>query len=207
MLKTLIQSPDWMLRHADTAGVLLRRPEKQHSSMKPTLASFAILQAKPADPFLSPTRQADLYAAQATLLSLSGQMDMAEERLQQGLNVCPKHPLLNHNLGNQLMQKGENRAAYEHFNRALATNPRLGGSAMNAGVCLMKLQDFSGAEKMFRRTCQLQPENYQSWANHSLALQQLGEYRKALMSLEEAARLNPSNLQLKKALTGLRQKL
>jgi len=207
LLKTLLQSPHWIVRHADPAGVLLGRPAKAPTSPQSALASFASHHSQETNGNLSAVRQADLCAAQATLLNLSGQTDLAETRLRHGLTLCSKHPLLNHNLGNQLMQKGRTEVALEHFQTALANNPRLGGSALNAGVCLMKMKDFPGAEKMFGKACRLQPGNFQSWANHSLALQQLGQHRDAYDSMEEAVRLNPGNPRLKQALLSLRQKL
>jgi len=201
LLRTLLDNDEWTVRHADLAGVLLSRPANPPTdSGSAALAAFAGLQTKSPSSSLSPTRQADMFGAQANLLNLAGQTEQGETRLRLGLALRPTHPQLNHNLGNILLQKGQLNSALEHFSKALDTNPRLAGSALNAGVCLMKTGDFAGAEKMFARVTRLQPENFQAWVNRSLALQQLGKTSKACDSMEEALRLNPGNPRLQQIL-------
>lgn len=204
LLSALLQSPQWKVRHADPAGILLVHQDQAGATNHPSLASFARLKSPESDLLLSITRQADQLAAEATLLFLAEEPELGEARLRKGLTLRPEHPLLNHNLANQLLQKGQVGPALNYFEAALATNPRLGGTALNAGVCFMRMKKFQSAEKMFAKACRLQPQNYQAWANRSLALQQLHQKQKAFDAMQEAARLNPSNTRLQQALQNLR---
>ena len=201
LLHALLESPQWSVLHADPAAVLLRRSKQPASSAEVNaLAAFALQKQPIPESSLSKTRQADLLAAEATLLNLAGLADEGESRLRQGLELRPTHPLLNHNLGNLLLQKGQTRPAVKYFQQALQTNPRLSGSALNAGVCLMKMGEFQEAEKMFARAAELQPDNFQTWVNRSLALQQLGRHQEAYDAMKEAVRLNPDNPRLRQVL-------
>jgi len=205
LLRTLLNSSHWKVVHADFAGVLFdRSPDSANNRNRQKFAEMVNIQTVNPNPNLKPVRQADLLAAQANLLNLAGLNDMSESRLRLGLKSLPLHPRLNHNLGNILMQKGQLNSALMHFQTALKTNPRLTGSALNAGVCQMKTGDFLNAEKMFQRVTELQPENFQGWVNRSLALQQLGRQTDAYDSMKNAVRLNPGNPLLKEALQGLK---
>ncbi len=205
LLHTLLESDQWDVVQADIAGVLFARSANLSGNRnREKFAELAQLQIKNPASTISAVRQADLLVAQASLLGLAHLNELSESRLRLGLKSAPRHPRLNHNLGNILMQKGQIRPALSHFQTALKTNPRLTGSALNAGVCQMKTGDFSGAEKMFRTVTQLQPENFQGWVNRSLALQQLGRQTDAYDSMKKAVLLNPGNPRLQTALQDLK---
>lgn len=205
LLNRLLESPDWQLSYAEPAGVLFsKRANSIVIDNKQALVPYARMKPDPTEKHFSTTRRADQWASRATLAGLAGLPTDQEEYLRNGLNLCPQHPLLNHNLGNLLMQKNQPAKALAHFTVALKTNPRLGGTFLNAGVCQMNLRDFNEAEHLFAKATKLQPENFQAWANHSLALQQLRRQSEALQSLTEAVRLAPHNTQLRQALQNLR---
>ena len=205
LLQAMLQDQRWIVRQADPAGVLLSRLETpQPGAKENSLASFAILQPQEPNENLSPTRRADWLSALATLHHLAGNPSQREAALRQGLSLRPEHPLLNHNLGNLLMSKGQNAPALAHFQQALKTNHRLSGSALNAGVCHMQMGKFKDAEMMFSQAARLQPENYQIWVNLSLALQQLARPDDALNAMEKAVALKPDNSRLRQALREMR---
>lgn len=204
LLQTLLMDPQWMVRQAGPSGVLFFRPAKEPLPPKQNpLMPFARLQPQSPQPHLSPTRQADLLGAQATLYQLAGDIPQMEAALIKGLDLKPTHPLLNHNLGNLLLGKKQPAQALDHFQQALATNSRLAGSALNGGVCLMQMSDFHQAQKMFATAGRLQPDNFQVWVNLSLALQQLDRHQEAVAAMEKAAVLNPGSSRIRKALQDL----
>ncbi len=205
LLRRLLQTPDWKVSYAEPAGVLFTRATNSSSPEgQQALARFARQKPDLNQEYFSNTRRADQWAARATLAGLAGLESEQEIFLREGLTLSPDHPLINHNLANLLLQKNQFSAALLHFLKALEVNPRLGGAALNAGVCQMNLGDFESAQKLFARARELQPGNFRAWANHSLALQRLGRHSEALKALSEAVRLAPDNARLRKSLENLR---
>ncbi len=200
LVKSLLDSPQWQVVSAEPAGILFaQQSQDPRSNNQAVLSSLVQSNRNTLPTGLNSTREADFLAAKALLAELAGQSAAQEAFLRQGLASCPKHPLLNHNLGTIFLQKAQPKTALEYFTKALRTNPRLASTALNAGVCFMHLKAFGEAEEQFARSLKLRPENYQAWANHSLALQQMGRFVQARSSLEEAMRLSPNNPRLRQA--------
>ncbi|MCP4291848.1 MAG: hypothetical protein GY780_08450 [bacterium] len=208
LLNQLLADEQWQILNAESAGILLQKTIQPARVNGPeTLRPFVQLISQKPLPFSEKVRIADLLGARATLARLAAMPQQEETLLIKGLSFCPTHPLLNHNLGNIYLAKSQWAMAFEHFKTALEMNPRLSGSAMNAGVCQMKLEQFSEAQKLFKKACSLEPGNYQYWANYSLALEQNRQFKPAFEAMIRAAELAPGNPALQRALQKLKRQL
>ncbi|MCB1183814.1 tetratricopeptide repeat protein [bacterium] len=154
-----------------------------------------------------PTRRADLALAAAGLLDLAGDDAGARRALGRGLQARADHPTLNHNLGNRLLADGDFAAAYELFRQALASNPRLAGSALNAGVCALQLGRRDEALAAFGRAVRIDPELVGAWVNLAVARHGAGDLAGAVAALDKATALQPGDARLQGRLRQWRAEL
>lgn len=207
LVHALIQSPRWSIQALDEAGILwLRADSRDRSADTERLASgvrhaFGLTTAEK-----SPTRRADRLAALANLANLSGADALGDRILRAGLQESPNHPPLHHNLGNKLLAQGRYAKALNHFQKALEINPRLEQSALNAGVCSLKLDDAEGAIPHFQRAVSLNPNHGPYRVNLGLAWLQKGNKDKALNEFRQALALNPQNRRLRSMIQDLTTK-
>ena len=127
-----------------------------------------------------------------------------EQALRRGLTFRPDHPTLHHNLGNLLMAREDWSAALPQFLAALKVNPRLAGSAQNAGFCQMRLQKPALAEKLFQRATQLDPNSVQTWVNLAISRLAAGQREGARQALRRAQELDPGNPRVRALLQQVR---
>lgn len=203
MAAGLQEAPDWQPVAADAGGVLwlAGSPAPAHGQ-NTVLADAArhILATTESDA----TRRADLCLAAAGLKQLVGDRAGAEHSLRTGLTARPDHPALNHNLGNILLAAGRFTEAAGCFGRALAVNHRLAGSALNLGVCQMRLQQTEAAVASFRRSLAIDPDQADGWVNLAVGLRQLGQTHQAFEALQKAVALRPGDARLQRQLRSWR---
>ena len=204
LAEALIASPAWQAAAADDAGVLFlpRLPGSGRQDTEVLQTAARKILAGPAE---DPTRRADFCLAAADLLTLAGNTDAARDALTAGLQERPDHPNLNHNLGNQLLAAGDFAGALPHFQRAFARNGRLAGSALNAGVCQLRLQQPAEAAASFRRALAVDPRQVGGWVNLAIALRSTGQPEAALAALEKALALRPDDARLQGQLKAWRR--
>ncbi len=196
---TLLDSGVWRPAAADAGGILLLPITQAVSPQNPDLFGAAARQLL-AEPLPDPTRWADLCLAAADLQQLAGNTPGARHALTTGLAARPDHPVLNHNLGNLLLAEGEFSRALAHFQQALAVNNRLAGSALNAGVCQLRLQQPTAAVNSFRRSLHIKPDQLGGWVNLAVALRGTDRPDEAISALKKALALKPDDTRLQNLL-------
>lgn len=191
----LTKSPAWQVVAADAGGVLFVPRNATHTG-----SSTAVLKQAAdnllATPEHDPTRRADFCLAASELYELSGNAAGAQRALVVGLEARPTHPTLNHNLGNILMAAGDFPAALPHFQAAVAVNHSLAGSALNAGVCQMRLKQIPAAIESFRQSLSIDSNQVGGWVNLAVALRNSGHHAEAITALEKATALRPDDAKL-----------
>jgi tetratricopeptide (TPR) repeat protein len=200
----LLNSPDWDLWTAEGGGLLFRpaRPAARGSRNRILLQAAAGTLAG-ADRG-SQARRADICLAAGQLFMFAGNNEQRETAFRRGLSYRPDHPALNHNLGNLLMDEQRFQDALPHFRGALEKNGRLAGSALNAGVCLMRLGNPNEAARFFRRAANIDPKRFEAWVNLSVALQRTGNSPGAIKALEKALELRPRDPRLQQQMKRLK---
>jgi tetratricopeptide (TPR) repeat protein len=204
----LLNSPAWDLQFAEAAGLLFRPASKNVTLDAPsgsekdknllTQAGLRTLNAAEAG---SSTRGADLCLAAGQLFTFAENRAKHEEAYRRGLSFKPDHPTLNHNLGNLLLDRQNFQEALHHFQVALGVNPRLAGSALNAGVCQMRLGRPDEAARFFKKAADIAPNRVEAWANLATALFRSGNRAGAIQALKKAQELKPADPLLKKRLS------
>ena len=133
-------------------------------------------------------------------------MTQAQEKAYRtGLTHRGDHPTLNHNLGNLLLGRQKFQEALSHFQTALKKNPRLAGSALNAGVCQMRLGQPREAARSFGRAAAIDPASPGTWANLAAARMADGDRAGAVRALEKAVQLSPDDARLQQRLRELKR--
>lgn len=200
LTRTLLASDAWRLDRLDESGWLFL-PGAGTDSLA-AIRTAARLEERLLNGGSEPrdARYADLCLAQSWIWKHAGRPDRQETVLRRGLERRPDHPTLLHNLGNVLRERGDNAAALARYTRALAVNPRLAGTALNQGACLMALRRFAEAADSFRRCLAIDPEMFEAWVNLGLALQQSGRPAAAREAFERALELRPGDQRLRRFL-------
>lgn len=193
LAQALLQADDWTLAQLDQSGLLFAPGGSR--AVPPRISSLAGLLPEPGDQVTS-ARAADLCLAWALTLDTVADPALQEQALRRGLGFRPDHPALQHNLGNLLLARGEFQAALPLFTGALAVNPRLAGSALNAGVCHLRLGQAAQARNFFARATRIDGSSFQAWANLGQACRQLGQDAQALRAFRQALALQPGNSML-----------
>lgn len=190
LARALQQDPDWNLAHLDAGGLLfLPQPA---SVLAPRIEGLDGILPGP-ESALSPIRAADHCLAWSIALAASGHQGLQEQALRRGLEFRPDHPVLGHNLGNLLLARDRFREALPLFTGALEVNPRLAGSALNAGVCHMRLGQPEQARPLFARAAAIDGQSFEAWANLGQACRQLGRRPEGLRAFRKALALQPGN--------------
>lgn len=202
LTQTMLQTDSWILTAADGAGLLFEPTNNsvdrsnQEQRLLDSAADLTLTRARRG----SSARRADFCLAAGRLYRFSGnEMDL-EKAYRQGLTYRPDHPTLNHNLGNLLLERKEFRAAQTHFQAALKTNGRLAGSALNAGVCQMRLGLHEEAAGSFGKAAAIDPGSVAAWVNMASARFAAGDRRGAVKALEKALELRPRDRNLRQRL-------
>ncbi|MCK9995320.1 MAG: hypothetical protein KAH56_03455 [Candidatus Krumholzibacteria bacterium] len=207
----LLNSSSWDLWTAEGAGLLFR-PTKptdkgdndgydQRNDHGTLLRAAARTEAEADRGSLA--RKADICLAAGHLYMFAGDTEQREIAFRRGLSFRPDHPTLNHNLGNLLLDSQHFHEALLHFKLALEKNGRLAGSALNAGVCQMRLGNPDKAAGFFRRAADIDPKRFEAWVNLSVALQGSGDRSGAVRALEKALELRPGDSRLQQRLREL----
>lgn len=209
----LLASHRWNLAVAEGAGLLFLRehlapgpetaPQQETAKREVLTLAARTQQQAAAAPGLSAARAADGLLAAATLYRLAADHEARRACLEQAVRLCPRHPVAHHNLGNLLLADGRFDLGLEHFRAATEGNPRLTGSYLNGGVCLLRLNRASEAASWFGKAVRLNGRSPEAWTNLAVARHAAGDRTGALEAIERAVSLSPGNARL----VGLRDSL
>jgi len=200
----LLNSPDWDLWTAEGSSLLFRPARPAGRGTRNKILFQAAARTLAAADSGSPARRADICLAAGHLYMFAGNKVQRESAFRRGLSYRPDHPTLNHNLGNLLLDEQRYQDALPHFIDALEVNGRLAGSALNAGVCHMRLGNPDEAAGFFRRAAAIDPGRFEAWVNLSVALQRTGDKPGAIRALEKATELRPRDPRLQQQLQRLK---
>jgi tetratricopeptide (TPR) repeat protein len=213
LITTLLASPRWRLAEADEAGVLfLPSPNTAPTGLPPDQLSpdsgpvlRAAMQHLLAELPVAGggARAADRCLALGDLLRLGGLETEAETLFRRGLAARPDHPILLHNSGNQLLERGDLAGARARFAAAVAANGRLLDTRLSLGVCLFREGDVAGAAAQFGIVARRAPRRADAWANLGEARLRLGDRAGARTALARAVALNPADPRLRRRLADL----
>lgn len=196
----LLASPNWDLWTAEGAGLLFRKSGNT-APMASLEQAGAITLAQSSRG--SATRRGDYCLAAGNLYKFTGNENSREDAFRRGLGFRESHPTLQHNLGNLLMNRQDFQGALPLFLGALEINPRLAGSALNAGVCQMRLGNPGAAEKSFARATAIEPGNFEAWANLGASRLGSGNPAGAQKALEKALEIKPGDRRLEQMLKNI----
>ena len=207
----LLDSPDWDLWTAEGAGLLFRPADDNPRKMAATssgndrdLLAQAAARTLASAESGSPSRRADFCLAAGHLYKFAGNDAQREAAFRRGLSHKSDHPTLNHNLGTLLLNQGRFQEALPYFLDALQVNGRLAGSALNAGVCQMRLRQPGEAVGSFQQAADIDPDRFEAWVNLSVAQLGSGNRPGAVQALERALELRPRDRRLQKRLRELK---
>jgi len=201
LLTQLAADPAWSLASLDGAAALflpaaVARPADPRAAGRDLLALAGTGE-------LSSTRRADLCLAAARTFRIGDDQAAALEALRRGAAYRPDHPQIQHNLGNILLASGDAAGAFAAFTAAFAVNGRQAGSALNAGVCAVRLGRLADAATWLERAVAVDPRNFAGWMNLAVVRERLGDRAGARHALEQAAALRPDDPTVRERLRAL----
>jgi tetratricopeptide (TPR) repeat protein len=202
----LLGSDHWNLVTAESGGLLFRplaasingsnHPGQENRNILTRAANKTLAAADNG----SPTRRADLCLTAGQLFMFARETAHREAAYRRGLSYKSDHPALNHNLGNLLLDQQNFQEALPYFQNALRKNPRLAGSALNQGVCQMRLGQLNEAIGSFRLAVARDPARFEGWVNLAMAQFRNGNRPDAIRNLEKGLKLRPQDQRLRQLL-------
>jgi protein O-mannosyl-transferase len=133
----------------------------------------------------------------AEVLIRQGRIDEAAAHFQNAVNINPKDPVGNLNLGTYQQQKGNYAAAIDRYETVprLTQNPRLLALAFtNLGYAYYSVGKNDPARRSFDSALQQQPENPQALLGLGVIAQVSGDFPLAVDEYQKALRLQASDL-------------
>ena len=105
----------------------------------------------------------------------------------------PRVDLVEFNLGRLAEERGDGEAAANHYERALAADPRHLSATLNLGNLAARAGDYPRALKRFEAAVEIAPDSDDAQANLGGARLALGDFEGARRALARALELNPEN--------------
>lgn len=192
VIRTLAASADWSLVSADHTGILFR-PGRVDPAPWRRQALICRDRLQPGSPLV----RVDEAAAWAGLLTLLGDVQLAEDLLRRAERAAPSHPVVLHNLGNVLMAQGDLNGALERFQAAANRNRAAAPPLVNAGNCLFNLGRPREALDSLESAVQRDPRNFEGWANLAEIRRQQGDRDGAGAAYRRALELRPGDDRLR----------
>ena len=207
LAKLLVVDPDWRLVTLGEGSLLFQPAVGDGPPADPRKILIPRLDELETQLFREsrdkPVRLADRCVTMAMLWELAGQTDRQEQLLRWGLSLVPTHPILAHNLGTSLMDRGDFKAALPLFQTAFAGNRRADSSLLNAGICKFRLGNAQEAEATFEKAYRINPRRLNTLLNLAITRKRLGDQEGAREALQQAVALRPDNQNLRQQLEQL----
>jgi serine/threonine protein kinase len=192
-----IESRKRILSQQNCLQELLQNQHNKEPALLPTLPAPA-----PTDPTLPPYSPASDPTAgsppswftsrwKKQILAKLQQHPTTLAASNQGIQLNPQDPEVQHWRGNLLLVLGRYEEAAEAYNQALQTCPTNTRLWCCLAAALAKLKRYREAVSCFDRVIQLQPQSHTHWYWRARALNELERFSEALTSLEKALHLKP----------------
>ncbi|HUF18685.1 MAG TPA: hypothetical protein VMS12_11645 [Thermoanaerobaculia bacterium] len=107
-------------------------------------------------------------------------------RLEQLAEIMPDEPLLYLLMGDLEVQQANERAAAQHYRRAIDLDERVAGAQLNLGNLYFFENDFQTASLQYERAAQLDPSMAIAYYNHAVASGELYKFSEQGQQLAEA---------------------
>lgn len=131
-----------------------------------------------------------LFKRAMALKSLN-RIDDAVAAYRSVLDLQPKFPKADNNLGNIFQEIGDFDKAFHHYRRAIETDPAYTIGRFNLGNLYQLRNEMDRALAEYRQVLRDQPENPEAWLNLGQALRRKGETEEALDALNRALEIQP----------------
>jgi Flp pilus assembly protein TadD len=122
----------------------------------------------------------------------SGNLALAEIKLNLAKRYAPTNAETNFALGNLKLAEDENEAAAMLYHTTLELDENHRGAVNNLGVLALNAAQYDSAESWFRRAEQIDPRNSKTHFLLASTLTDKGDYSGAETELEAAIALNPT---------------
>ncbi len=108
------------------------------------------------------------------------------KRLEQLAEIMPEEPLLYLLMGDLEVQQANERAAAQHYRKALDLDDRVAGAQLNLGNLYFFENDFQTASLLYERASQLDPSMAIAYYNHAVASGELYKFSEQGEQLAQA---------------------
>ncbi len=125
-----------------------------------------------------------------------GEIEAAMAHYRSAIEIRPRFPEANNNLGMLLNDQGEFEAAIAHFKIVIGVEPLFAAAHYGLGVAYQNLGDSTTAAICYQKAITLKPDFFASWVNLGLICYQIGSAEVAVHCYNEAIGLCPGNAQL-----------
>jgi tetratricopeptide (TPR) repeat protein/MFS family permease len=152
----------------------------------------------PVDNLLEPLAyQCGLQMASAKLTELANAL-VKEKKVvaavryyRKALDIFPEFYIAHNNLGNILMQLGNNEEALRHFNEALRIFPHFSKTHSNIAALLTREGKFNQAIEHYRQALSIRPDSAEIHYNLGTTLVYQGKLSEAIQEYRRALEINP----------------
>ena len=135
------------------------------------------------------TLSAEESIAYAKALAATGQLSVATEVLQSGVDAEPESAMLQDGLGTALAQQGNLEMALPHFERAAAIDPGSAQAQLHAAAALLAVDRAADAIPYAEKAVAATPDSFDAQLQLGRALSSVHRDAEALIHLHRAAEL------------------
>lgn len=125
-----------------------------------------------------------------------GEIEGAIAHYRSGIEIRPRFPEANNNLGMLLNDQGQFEQAIVHFKTVIGVEPLFAAAHYGLGVAYQNLDDTTTAAICYQKAITLKPDFFASWVNLGLICYQIGSAEVAVHCYNEAIGLCPGNAEL-----------
>jgi tetratricopeptide (TPR) repeat protein len=129
---------------------------------------------------------ADTYTAQDDLQSAVGVLERAVDQ-------APREVDLRFDLGDLLLELGDDDEALEHYRKVVETFPKVPEYRIELGSALLRAEEQGAAREEFQRAARLDPLSPEIYQDIAEANKEAGQFKAAAASYQETLRLDPGN--------------
>ena len=169
---------------------VLTRGKKQQA-----LALMQQGQPREARPLLEKICRTDRTDAEAQFMlgivnGMLGEHEKAEKAFRQILNLFPRHPDANNNLGLSLEAQGRSEEAAKYFEKAVQLAPDNAGFLFNYANAFESLGQLRQAKQYYEKAISLQSNYTEAFCNLGNVLLAEGDYAEAVIKFQHAIELS-----------------